>query len=288
MNNVAKEVLIGTIPNENYNKNVNDVATKVSKYINMSQAGHRNYGLGYVFSQALNLAVVIFCIYFTDEFLDGSFKDLGYQWVQAQYSEKTSAKEYLEYIFPRTASCDFKHGGITGGSDSKNHLCVLAPNALSEKIFVILWFWYIMLFLITSLNLILIISMMFPSSSIRKLYLTRAVLTRKVRTITKENDLNERIGNLDFGQFLFLYFLGRNVDYNVYKKILEALRDQKSSTEKIYPNPNCPELSEMANTLPKKRLHATKNNEADSKREIYDVDDRNNIALNQLSKRNLP
>ena len=96
------------------------------------------------------------------------------------YFQKTSAKEYLEYIFPRTASCDFKHGGITGGPDSKNHLCVLAPNALSEKIFVILWFWYIMLFLITSLNLILIISMMFPSSSIRKLYLTRAVLTRKV------------------------------------------------------------------------------------------------------------
>ena len=99
------------------------------------------------------------------------------------YSKKfqsTSAKEYLELIFPRTASCNFKSGGIAGGPNLGNLLCVLAPNALSEKIFVILWFWYGILALITSLNLILIISMMFPSSFIRKLYLARAVLTRKV------------------------------------------------------------------------------------------------------------
>ena len=42
------------------------------------------------------------------------------------------------------------------------------------------------------------------------------------------NNLNEKISSLNFGQFLFLYFLGRNVDYNTYKKILEGLADKKS------------------------------------------------------------
>ena len=51
MNTVAKEVLIGTIPDEKYNEKIENVAKQVAKYINMSQAGHRNYGLGYVFSQ---------------------------------------------------------------------------------------------------------------------------------------------------------------------------------------------------------------------------------------------
>ena len=37
-----------------------------------------------------------------------------------------------------------------------------------------------------------------------------------------------------FGQFLFLYFLGHNVDYVTFKKVLEALADQKTS--EIYPS----------------------------------------------------
>ena len=35
------------------------------------------------FNQALNLVVVIFCIYFTNSFLDGTFNDLGYKWMEA-------------------------------------------------------------------------------------------------------------------------------------------------------------------------------------------------------------
>ena len=35
------------------------------------------------------------------------------------------------------------------------------------------------------------------------------------------------MGELDFGQFLFLYMLGRNVDLSVYKKILEGMSVNK-------------------------------------------------------------
>ena len=31
----------------------------------------------------MNLVIVIFCIYSTDSFLDGTFNDLGYKWVDA-------------------------------------------------------------------------------------------------------------------------------------------------------------------------------------------------------------
>ena len=89
----------------------------------------------------------------------------------------------LNLLFPRTAACDFNHYGMPGLPQNHNLICVLAPNALSEKIFVILWFWYLLLALITSLNLLLILSMMFPSAYIRKMYLARAVKTRKVRIV---------------------------------------------------------------------------------------------------------
>ena len=45
--------MIGTSQSENYDKKVENVAKSVSQYINMKGAGHRNYGLGYIFSQVL-------------------------------------------------------------------------------------------------------------------------------------------------------------------------------------------------------------------------------------------
>ena len=86
-------------------------------------------------------------------------------------------------IFPRMAQCDFKSFGFSGEENMANQLCVLAPNALSEKIFVILWFWYGLLAFITGLNLLLIISMVFPSAYIRKWYLARAVHSKKVNIV---------------------------------------------------------------------------------------------------------
>ena len=70
----------------------------------------------------------------------------------------------------------------------------------------------------------------------------------QVRGVSLDNKLDGKIAKMKFGQFLFLYFLGRNVDYVTFKKVLEVLADQKTSD--IYPS--VPLASEMA-TLPKKR-----------------------------------
>ena len=63
--------------------------------------------------------------------------------------------------------------------------------------------------------------------------------------VSLDNKLDEKLAKMKFGQFLFLYFLGRNVDYVTFKKVLEALAVQK--TGDIYPS--VPLASEMA-TLP--------------------------------------
>ena len=84
------------------------------------------------------------------------------------------------------------------------------------------------------------------------MFLRRIVF--QVRGVSLDNKLDGKIAKMKFGQFLFLYFLGRNVDYVTFKKVLEELADQKTSdihpsekTSDIYPS-----VSEMA-TLPKKR-----------------------------------
>ena len=63
---------------------------------------------------------------------------------------------------------------------------------------------------------------------------------------------DKKIESLNFGQFLFLYFLGRNVEYNTYEEILKALPkveettkyDQKKPIEVLHPGyPGYPDLA---------------------------------------------
>ena len=73
-----------------------------------------------------------------------------------------------------------------------------------------------------------------------------------MRGVSLDNKLDGKIAKMKFGQFLFLYFLGRNVDYVTFKKVLEALADQKTSDQKTSETYAMEKLSEM-DTLPKKR-----------------------------------
>lgn len=80
----------------------------------------------------------------------------------------------------RTTKCDFQTYGKGGHISETEYLCVLAPNIISEKIFVFLWFWYLLLAAVGITNLVLILAMACRSGRVRILFLTRAVFSRKV------------------------------------------------------------------------------------------------------------
>ena len=77
-------------------------------------------------------------------------------------------------------TCNFKSVGLSAGVNIDNPICVLAPNALSEKFFVFLWFWYHFMIVVVGTNLMLVIAMMFKSTTIRKLYASRYIFKQKM------------------------------------------------------------------------------------------------------------
>ena len=71
-----------------------------------------------------------------------------------------------------------------------------------------------------------------PQLKTNKPRLLKRQIVFQVRGVSLDNKLDGKIAKMKFGQFLFLYFLGRNVDYVTFKKVLEALADQKTSDQK--------------------------------------------------------
>ena len=122
--------------------------------------------------------------------LDGEFLTLGLRWANAKNGheinvaeiegEKMNKAEILYKMFPRRAECTVKYKGGGSGSNEHNFYCILAPNSLSQYVFLILWFWYLVLLIINGLNLVRNILMVLRIGILREAYLMRVVGSTKV------------------------------------------------------------------------------------------------------------
>ena len=57
-------------------------------------------------------------------------------------------------VFPRMTKCTFYKYGGSGTLMTLDALCVLGMNILNEKIYVFLWFWFIIMSIITGIQII--------------------------------------------------------------------------------------------------------------------------------------
>ncbi|XP_044262000.1 innexin inx7-like isoform X2 [Tribolium madens] len=101
----------------------------------------------FVFCELLNVANVILQIYITQKFLGDQFYTLGTRIV-------AEGSKILDEVFPKVTKCSFYTYGPSGSIQIHDALCIMALNIVNEKIFVFLWFWYILLFIASCLVII--------------------------------------------------------------------------------------------------------------------------------------
>jgi len=98
-------------------------------------------------------------------------------------------------------------------------MCVLALNIINEKIYVTLWFWFIILVLVTVLYM---------------LYVLAIITLPSMRTTMLERnakfDMKERVDNLmkkaNMGDWFLLFLLSKNLDSILFKEYLLKLTDK--------------------------------------------------------------
>lgn len=58
----------------------------------------------------------------------------------------------MQEVFPRTAKCLFYKYGMTGSIETDDVFCVLPQNIINEKIYLVMWVWFIILTIIASIQ----------------------------------------------------------------------------------------------------------------------------------------
>lgn len=181
---------------------------------------NRDWAISLVACELLNALIIVLQIFMVDSFLRGRFMNLGPLWLKAE-------EDILETAFPKVTKCTFHKFGPSGSLQTHDALCVMSLNVINEKIYVILWFWFMILLCLTVVGIIwrLLTLALHPSVIFNKMVL------REVNPgpLLKDKELEIIARSLPFSDWLFLYYLGKNMDGKMFRRTVSALMISLSS-----------------------------------------------------------
>jgi len=92
-------------------------------------------------------------MFLIDSFLGGEFFTYGIKVLELSQEDQENRIDPMVSVFPRVTKCTFHKFGPSGSLQTHDALCVLALNILNEKIYIFLWFWFIILAIISGMAL---------------------------------------------------------------------------------------------------------------------------------------
>lgn len=112
---------------------------------------NRHFATKLITCELLCLLNLLLQIYATHRFLGRQFLALGLNFLRDDFEGKMDA---LDVVFPKVTKCLFYKYGASGSIQHHDALCVMALNVINEKIYTFLWFWFLILLVVTSLALV--------------------------------------------------------------------------------------------------------------------------------------
>ncbi|XP_028027371.1 innexin inx3 [Bombyx mandarina] len=201
---------------------------------------HNTYSFGYFFCEVLNFANVVGNIFFLDTFLGGAFLTYGTDVVRFSNMNQEQRTDPMIEVFPRITKCTFHKFGASGTIQKHDALCVLALNILNEKIFIFLWFWFIILSVVSGLALVY-------SAAVCLLPSTRETILKRRFRFGTPNGVEALVRKTQVGDFLLLHLLGQNMSLRVFGEVLDELSRRLNLGSHA---PSAPSTLEMAPIYP--------------------------------------
>ncbi|KAK3885798.1 hypothetical protein Pcinc_010015 [Petrolisthes cinctipes] len=221
----------------------------ILKYLKDSWGLNIKYSIGYSVCEILNLVNVVGQMFLIDKFLGGIFFSYGTKVFSLLSADDGLRSDPVIETFPRVTKCTFWKYGTSGTPVQEDALCVLPQNIINEKIYFIMWLWFIILTIISTLQIIWRL-VLYSSSYLRvRLLSHRAKMPASLK-------LEQTVRLMHLGDYCLLDSIGRNLDPLNFRNILDGVTKAAEevvatdpvmdSYRPLYPSPE-------VETLPRKR-----------------------------------
>lgn len=124
-------------------------------------------------------------------------------------------------MFPRMTKCTFMKYGSSGTIQKHDALCVLALNIINEKVYIFLWFWLIILSILSGLAIVYRIAEC-TSRKVRLVSFRRFTYSRS-KASPSPSSTDILIRRLGLGDYYLVSMLGKNLDGFLFSALVDDL-----------------------------------------------------------------
>ncbi|XP_015599421.1 innexin shaking-B isoform X1 [Cephus cinctus] len=183
---------------------------------------HNWWAYRYYLCELLALVNVIGQMFLMNRFFDGAFLTFGIDVLRFLESDQEDRVDPMIYVFPRMTKCTFYKYGVSGEVERHDAVCILPLNVVNEKIYVFLWFWFLLLGVLSFMTIVYRVVIIFsPRMRVYLLRLRFRLIRREaVETIVLRSKM---------GDWFLLYMLGENLDTVIYRDVMHELANKLAS-----------------------------------------------------------
>ena len=193
-----------------------DKAARVAQYLQRHMFRHQKYFYYFTLFEVANFVNVILQVYVVDAFLGGTFTTYGLDVLNYTQLEQDERVDPMVRVFPKMTKCTFHRFGSSGDVQRHDALCILPLNIINEKIYIIMWFWFVFLAIVSGLWLVYRFFTWTRPEFRLKLLSKRASLANK-------RVLKHLLGVAEAGDWFLLYMLCKNTDSQSFRFITRVL-----------------------------------------------------------------
>ncbi|XP_015920203.1 innexin inx2 [Parasteatoda tepidariorum] len=163
------------------------------------------YFAHYILAEIMNFVNVVGQMFLMDVFLGGEFSKYGTEVLKFTEYDGSIRFDPMVKVFPRVTKCTFHNFGSSGDVQKINTLCILPINIINEKIYIFLWFWFVILAVLSGLVLVYRSVIIFWPES-------RFFILRSRNRIAEPHCIEAVVRKSKLGDFLVLDLLAKNLD----------------------------------------------------------------------------
>jgi len=184
----------------------------LAQYFVETRGIHDMWSVQVLLAHCLYLVNVIGQIFFTDAFLGYEFTKYGVSVASVLDKDPSERIDPMSQVFPRVTKCTFHKYGPSGTIQRHDIQCVMPINIINEKIYVLLWFWLMILTILTIFDLIHHFILV-TFRGVRWTILSRKLaMAPKFKQEMMDIDLALISRSLSYGDWKLCYHLIRNMD----------------------------------------------------------------------------